>query len=321
MSVPPAELAYTLFVERFPNALKYGWALLPEYPDRPEYAAYYYVSPPKTWDCVTWASTETRIIKWAGLEIHIPSFFWDDSVMTGAYMPPTLPMPSISPDPETPETEPSFHMDDTPYTGEPAIPMVIDPLTLPSLPSFTKDMVEAPLTPLTPSPPSSSPPHPSDVYLSNDYFGNDYVAHDYTVDPIRAVGLGPMVPIPIPGVPSTPAESVGIAPDPFRFLASIPPAQSRVPEEKCKGIPSVRRIISTAKASPLVIPRANQTTKNNTARFEIFFDGEKHNLYRSLEHNTRTELRVIAAAIGFRNYSATCKSDLIKEITKYLIFA
>lgn len=70
------------FCARFPRAIALGWYIAQEYPDHPGYRHCYFVYPPKEFHCRYWADMQPGVVYWAGMEIQVPSWFWEDDVMT-----------------------------------------------------------------------------------------------------------------------------------------------------------------------------------------------------------------------------------------------
>lgn len=70
---------YDNFVERFPKAIKVGWKLV-HFPNKG--STVYKVVPPEHFECDGWIeSWEHDTVKWAGMEIRVPQWFWDDGIM------------------------------------------------------------------------------------------------------------------------------------------------------------------------------------------------------------------------------------------------
>ena len=87
------EKSLRMFEARFTMATKLGWSLVQAYPPMEEqvnsdnpatrelaalHASYYDVRPP-TWSHVhDYTSLGDTVYTWAGLDIAVPSYFWDD---------------------------------------------------------------------------------------------------------------------------------------------------------------------------------------------------------------------------------------------------
>lgn len=85
--------SFEMFEARFTIATKLGWSLVQAYPltaadvysDDSEtraltakHASYYDVRPPQWSQASNFCSIEDTIFTWAGLDIAVPSYFWDD---------------------------------------------------------------------------------------------------------------------------------------------------------------------------------------------------------------------------------------------------
>jgi len=76
------EIHAKMFEKRFPEAGAYGWYIQLDSDPLPG-NIYYVVRPPPHYECSKWKMVKggEKKVKWAGMVIIIPHFFWDDNVL------------------------------------------------------------------------------------------------------------------------------------------------------------------------------------------------------------------------------------------------